>query len=449
MQPVRRADASPVMPDLKCVPEHVLLGLSGGADSVALLLMLLESGRCVEAVHVNHGLRGAASDGDEAFARTLCAEKRVPLRVYRANPPEAPGEAWARTVRYAFFREAMRETGADALVLAHHQDDQAETVLLHLLRGSGLRGLAGMATETELEGMRVIRPLLGVSRAELRTFLKERGQAWHEDASNRDAKYLRNALRLEVLPRLENLSPGASQRIAATAETLREDEAALEELTECFLNEHDAGRALPVKALMAQPAGLRKRVLRAWWEREGLTVSLNREQTERLARLLEGMAGQTCNLPFQWRAYRGWTYLHLLSPAPTEQAASLSAAAGATLNGVSLTLTAAENGFGDGRVSQCIPEGFLDGLILRTWLQGDWIRPFGCAGRQSLQDYFTNRHVDAPFRKRIPLLCREDEVLLAVGVGAGNVPRMKDASSGVLLRWSGFMPWRQGKDDDE
>ena len=158
---------------LQNLPQRLLVGLSGGADSVALLLLLMDAGKQITAVHVNHGLRGDASDGDEAFVRALCEKHQVPLLTYRADPPDNPGENWAREARYGFFREAMAKTGAEALVLAHHRDDQAETLLLHLLRGAGLTGLTGMSPDTTADGLRIIRPLLGYSRAELRAYLKE------------------------------------------------------------------------------------------------------------------------------------------------------------------------------------------------------------------------------------------------------------------------------------
>lgn len=431
---------------LDCLPDHVLLGLSGGADSVALLLMLLDSGKRVEAAHVHHGLRGEASDGDEAFVRALCAEKGVPLRVYHATPPAHPGEDWARRARYGFLREAMAATGAEALALAHHRDDQAETLLMHLLRGAGLNGLTGMAADATIDGLRVVRPLLTVSRKELRAFLTARGQPWREDASNGDTRYLRNALRLEILPRLEALTPGASARIAATADALREDEEALAWAARRFLIEHADGLCLPLRSLVPLPEGMRKRVLRAWWTAQE-PEPLNRRQTEALSRLTEASAGGACNLPRCWRAYRGWTHLHLLPPREDAPFAPVPAADGAALGGVTLRVTAAESDYGDGRISQRVPADFFAGLTIRPWRAGDWIRPFGAAGRQSLQDYFINRHVDAPFRRRVPLLCRGAEVLLVCGVGAGNLPRMTSASPGVTLRWSGPMPWLQGKDD--
>lgn len=417
--------------DLKALPEHVLVGLSGGADSVALLLLLLERGGRVEAVHVNHGLRGAESDADEAFVRALCEDQGVPLQVCRAEPPqgESPGEDWARRVRYGFFRQAMAACGAQALVLAHHRDDQAETLLMRLARGTGLSGLAAMAPETDMDGLRVLRPLLGVSRAALREMLVERGQAWREDASNGDPRYLRNALRLEVLPRLERLAPGASARMAGTARLLREDEEALDWLAGRFLQDHDGGRCLPLAALAALPPGLQSRVLRAWWAGEKLPP-LSRPQTEALRALLAAPAGQRCNLPGGWHGHRGWTHLHLTPPEPLPGA-----------HGVTLTALPPDGSTGDGRRSQLTPEGWLDGLTLRTWEPGDWIRPYGGPGRKSLQDYFTDRHIDAPFRRRVPLICRGSEALLVGGVGAGDIPTMKHTDQGVLLRWEGRIPW--------
>ena len=432
---------------LSGLPEHLLVGLSGGADSVALLLLLKERGGRIEAAHVNHGLRGEDSDGDEAFVRALCAELNVPLMVYRATPPEHPGEDWARQVRYGFLRQAMRETGAEALALAHHRDDQAETLLMHLMRGAGLTGLTGMAPDAALDGIRVVRPLLHVSRSELRAMLAERGQAWREDASNRDPRYLRNALRLEIMPRLEQYAPGAAARMAQTASLLREDEEALNALTEVFLRKHGGARHLALSALTQKPLGLKRRVLRLWWERQGLPP-LNRAQTDGLLTLLDASAGSRCNLPQGWHGQRGWTHLHLVPPEMEEAQEAVAARDGAVMGGVTLTLGAPDGTTGDGRRTQLVPREMLEGLTLRVWQPGDWIRPYGMAGRKSMQDYYTDRHVDAPFRHRVPLLCRGNEVLLVGGVGAGGIPTMNQ-DEGVMLRWTGPMPWLNDERKDD
>lgn len=424
------------------LPGKLLLGLSGGADSVALMHMLLAGDTLFSAVHVNHGLRGEASDGDEAFVRRLCAEKGVALYAYRADPPDNPGEGWAREARYAFFRQAMAESGADALVLAHHRDDQAETLLLHLLRGAGLNGLTGMAADTNVDGMRILRPLLGTSRDELRAYLTQLGQPWREDATNAEAKYLRNAVRLELLPLMERLAPGAARRVAETASLLREDASALDALTADFLRQH-AGRALPLGALRPLPPALRRRVLRAWWTacvRPDRERSLSAAQSEALLALTDAPTGKRCNLPGDWHGYRGWTHVHLCPPWEEMPLTEMPA-------GDSPLLTA--EGFtgetGDGLTCQAIPRAWLAECTVRSRREGDHIRPFGMGGTQSLQDYLTNRHVDAPFRERVPLLCRGSEVLLVGGVGSGSVPRTEEMNDPVLIRWREDFPWRRGQ----
>lgn len=422
------------------LPGKLLVGLSGGADSVALVHMLHAGGSQFSAVHVNHGLRGAASDEDEAFVRRLCGEMGVRLYAYRASPPENPGEGWARQARYAFFCQAMAASGAEALVLAHHRDDQAETLLLHLLRGAGLNGLTGMAADATVDGLRILRPLLGVSRAELRAYLMENGQPWREDASNADTKYLRNAVRLDLLPLMETLAPGAARRMAETASLLREDEAAFRVLTADFLRRDGDGRALPLAALQTQPTGMRRRILRAWWGQHAPPdkESLSAAQTERLLALMEDAPGAKCNLPGDWHAHRGWTHLHLVQPGVEEFIPEAPAADSPLLKAEAYCGCP-----GDGLTCQAMPRAWLAECTVRSRRRGDHISPFGMAGRQSLQDYLTNRHVDAPFRCAVPLLCRGSEVLLAGGVGAGCIPRADEMSDPVLVRWTMTFPWQR------
>lgn len=388
------------MPDM---PAQLLLGISGGADSMALMYLLRLKGCSIHAVHVNHGLRGEASDADETFVRSVCAEQQIPLTVHHLHPPEHPGENWARQERYRCFRETSARQGISVLALAHHRDDQTETLLLHLMRGAGLNGLTGMTEESSLDGLRIIRPLLLFSRQELQQALRSDGLQWREDESNQDSRYFRNALRHELLPLMERLSPGSNARIAAAAETLQADEDALQSLTEAFLNQWGQDTCLPLEPLLHQPRGLQRRILRLWWQQcagKRDERSLSREQTETLLSLLQGKACTQCNLPGAWHAYRGWTHLHLIT---------------------------------NGRqVSAVVPaEPVPDGCTVRCRQQGDWLQlP---AGRKLLQDFFIDRKIDAPFRDRIPLLCRENQVLEVAGIWPADSRRM----------WQGEMPWRK------
>lgn len=432
---------------LPVLPQRLLIGLSGGADSMALTQLLAAlPDKQLTAVHVNHGLRGDAADGDEAFVRAFCQTKGMPLLCYRAHPPLHASEGWAREVRYGFYQEAMAESGAEALVLAHHQEDQAETVLLHLMRGAGLQGLSAMRQDTVIEGMRVLRPLLGFSRGELRQVLAEAGQAWREDATNAEALYLRNALRLQVLPLLEQLQTGAVRHIAQTAMMAGEAQDTLRALASQFLTENAGETWLSLSPLIHQPKGLQQEILRLWWA-NAHPQTLDRSQTEALLHLIHQKAGSKCNLPKRWTAYRGWTHLHLLRPTASPVEGEVPAISGTVRNGVEMQVGPLHQEVGDGKGMQAIPESLLSQCVLRTRRAGDWIRPFGSEGKQSLQDYLVNQKIDAPFRGQIPLLCRGSEVLLVAGVGAGAIPAMQpNENTGLCLIWSGSMPWKREKE---
>ena len=205
--------------------EAVLVALSGGADSVALLDVLRslspELGLTLHAVHVHHGLR-PESDADAAFAGRLCADAGIAFHLERVDvkrePPWEGLEAEARRARYAAFREVARRVGAQRVATAHTADDQAETVLMRLLEGAGPRGLAGIAPVRGL----FIRPFLGARRADIEGHLRARGLAWVEDASNRDPRFLRNRIRLDVLPYLATaIEPDIVPRLARSAALVR------------------------------------------------------------------------------------------------------------------------------------------------------------------------------------------------------------------------------------
>jgi len=182
--------------------ENVLVALSGGADSTALLLSLRELGYPVRAFHLNHCLRGAESDRDEAFCRRLCEKLGVELTVERVDIAAAAGdsavEETARRIRYARLEHAAH--GAK-IAVAHNADDNLETMLFHLVRGTGAKGLTGIPP---VRG-RIIRPLIAVERSEIEAFLRERGQDFVTDSTNADTVYTRNRLRQEVVPVLREL----------------------------------------------------------------------------------------------------------------------------------------------------------------------------------------------------------------------------------------------------
>ena len=219
--------------------DRVAIAVSGGADSTALLLLVHAAntlprnalGVGLSAIHIHHGLRGEEADADQSFAQDLCDRLSIPLiarsvdtRARAAQHGETLEEA-ARALRYTIIREVIASSQANAVLTAHTLDDQAETVLMKLLRGAWLEGLSAIAPVVEVPGGRILRPLLATRRADLRAFLETRGQPWREDSSNSDESFTRNRLRHSVLPVLRQENPAVDQTLANLAELAREEEA--------------------------------------------------------------------------------------------------------------------------------------------------------------------------------------------------------------------------------
>ena len=218
--------------------ELYLVALSGGADSVALLVMLRENGYRVHAAHCNFHLRGDESDRDEAFCVSLCERLGIELhrvhfdtRTY-AELHKVSIEMAARELRYKWFEQLRADIGAAGICVAHHRDDSVETVLMNLVRGTGLRGLCGIQPRNGF----VLRPLLDVSREDIEAYLAAKGQKYVTDSTNLVDDVMRNKIRLNILPILRELNPAVSENIQRTAEHLTEAQRVLDGITELYKN---------------------------------------------------------------------------------------------------------------------------------------------------------------------------------------------------------------------
>ena len=284
---------------------HVV-ALSGGADSVALLRILCDLGYHVEAAHCNFHLRGDESDRDEQFVKILCQSLNVQLHLIHFDTAEYASlhqvsiEMAARELRYGYFRQLRDDIGAETVCVAHHRDDAVETLLMNLLRGAGIHGLTGI----RLRNGHIVRPLLGVSRQEILEYLDSIGQDYVTDSTNLQLEVLRNKVRLQLIPLLEQLSPGASDNIARSANYLSE----AEKIYNASLNTLRAqGRsamplategtqelpqcALPISFIMDSPSPLC--LLHEWLSPYGF----NRSQIDQLLACLDGESGREFTSP--------------------------------------------------------------------------------------------------------------------------------------------------------
>lgn len=390
--------------------DRVICAVSGGADSMALLwgLYLLKSKLKItlEAAHFNHGLRGEESDGDEAFVADFCADYQIPL--HRSGTVVQPGkkglEAAARDARYAFF-----QTLSDKIATAHTADDNAETVLMHLIRGTGLKGLGGIHPRRG----RVIRPMLGVTRAQVLAFLEEYHIPYREDSSNATDAFLRNRLRHHIMPLLKEENPRLAENLSAMALRLRQDEEALQELSQV-----DQPRS--VSRLRQMPPALRARALERFLKESG--VREPEAEHMALAEALVYSSKPSARARFPGNVVISRQYDDLVrvqetsAPEPVELQCP------------------GEVSFGAHRL-RCIPAeeviqrenvftlSATPPIRVRSRQPGDTITL--SAGTKSLKKLFIDRKIPADQRTLLPVLEDEEGILGVYGIGADRKRQIK------------------------
>lgn len=298
--------------------DRVLCAVSGGTDSMALLHYLWKLGCQVTAATFHHGIRPNA-EKDVRFVEGWCREREIPCVIGRGDVPEAAQAAGetveeaARRLRYAFLEETAQRVGADYIATAHNADDQAETVLLRLLRGTGLKGLGGIPPRRD----RIIRPFLSVTREEIEDYCKENNIPHREDETNTDTAYTRNFLRHEVMPLLRSRNPNLSTTLSRTAESLRQDEAYLNRQTdraaETLLVRERERISIPVQDLLTLPEPIALRLLgRMGEELTGGEVIFSHDQRRALLALARSEdPSAKLSLPFRLQGKRLYDMLTL------------------------------------------------------------------------------------------------------------------------------------------
>ncbi len=439
--------------------QRVVVGVSGGADSLALLHLFVQSreslGIVPMAVHVHHGMRGEAADADAAFVAEIAQTWGIVYRVERMDVPALARdrrftlEEAARKARYTALSKVAREVGAACLAVAHQADDQAETVLMHLLRGSGLAGLRGMLPVTVLSGSHVlndpavdliiVRPLLDVPRSEILAYCESQGLTPREDETNENVGFLRNRVRHTILPLLYEVNPRFSEQLVQTAHLLQADFDALDGQVEAAwketaVKETEGSIHLDRDRWKALPLAVQRGILRrAIWRLVGGIENLGFEHVESAVQVgLNGDPGAQAIFPggvsltvaydslrIAWSDYRlpapDWPLLAPESVSPLQglgprQSLLVTSEWTFTVEGYDGPREGAswEAILNDPWKAVIDADRFsgkeIDSLALRTRRPGDRFQPQGVPGTQKLSDFMINEKIPAAWRDRLPLL---------------------------------------------
>ena len=395
-----------------------LVALSGGADSVTLLLLLKEHGFNVHAAHCNFHLRGVESDRDEAFCVELCQELGVELhrahfdtRTY-AELHKVSIEMAARELRYRWFEQLRQDIGAAGICVAHHRDDSVETVLLNLVRGTGLRGLTGIQPRNGY----ILRPLLCISRVEIEAFLTEKGQKYVTDSTNLEADVLRNKVRLQVLPLLRELNPAVSENIQRTAENLGE----AQEVLDAVVGKYKDSNILELSEL--EKYGSSEYIVFEWLKYYGFNGNQVRQ-------ILDAECGGIVS------SAMGYDVLKDRSRLIVEKTENYPQGVRNVTSRPSKRIVVPEEGTyvldenNTFRVRKCavyvskVPHiATLDAakvrfpLTIRRVEEGDWMVPYGMKGRKLLSDLMTDLKMNV-FEKRRQLLVVDAQGVIVWAVG--------------------------------
>jgi tRNA(Ile)-lysidine synthase len=456
--------------------DRVGVAVSGGADSVALLRLLIELrpeiGIVLSVVHFNHKLRGEASEADQQFVAALARQHKLELycksgevALHAAQQRESL-ETAGREMRYAYFDCLIQEGRLNRIATAHTLDDQAETVLMRLARGAGTRGLASiypqllvgssqfsdrvrpqvasgtqrLAQPSSSEPHSIIRPLLGCRRRDLESYLKTLGQRWREDASNRDVRHARNRVRHGILPRLErDLNPAVREALAETAEIARAEEAywALEIDGLLPTAWEISGKCLRLGPLMDLPLALQRRVIRAAAESLGLRLEFR--HVEEILAVAAGVA-RSAGLADGWTVTRSRGKLRFV-PADTEICTDYEYSlpipgkievpeAGTRFEALLVSARASE-GYN--------PENFLDPaalageLLVRNWRAGDRFWPAHTKAPKKIKELLQERRLSGPERKLWPVVVNGGEVVWVRGFAVPARLRVKNGAKEALV----------------
>ncbi len=417
--------------------DRLAAAVSGGADSVALLFLLLELrnelGIVLSVVHVNHQLRGEESDGDEKFVSELARQHGLEIYIFQA--PLKPGsqiargvgsatEAVGRELRYGFFRQLVREGRIGKIATAHTLDDQAETVLLRVFRGTGVRGLAGIHPRLVFEEQKhtlgeVVRPLLGIRRAALLEFLRDRGLTWRQDSSNQNTAFLRNRVRHRLLPMISGeFGEAANEHMSELAEIARAEEEHWKQehpemISECNGgDERERTASLQLGRLLTLSLAAQRRLVRAWLEMHAANSAISFRLIDKVLELARGPAGKKLELTTGLSLQRGQRIL-LLEPsvgdADYEYALAVPGLVKVPELGCCIEARLTDmDSVSEAERSRVLDSGRLPKeILIRNWRSGDRYWPAHTAAAKKVKELLSDRHATGAEKRLWPVAVAE------------------------------------------
>jgi len=430
--------------------DGVLTALSGGADSVCLLFVLksLEEslGIHVAAFHLNHGLRGEEADRDEAYVRKICEQLQVPLKVVRedvaayAKKYSLSEEEAGRVLRYHWLEKTAEEFDCRRIATAHHKDDQTETVLMNLLRGSGLRGLGGIRPVRSLSADRmIIRPLLSASRQEIETFLIEEKISWCEDSTNRELVYARNKVRNVLIPWMrENINDRAEEHILKTAAFASQADEYFTSRAEMLLGDDSDERnescvEIDTEVFDSQPEIMKAYLVRAMVARvAGGAKDISARHVEAVSALNGPGGGTAADLPYGLRAIRGYRKITIQKAAVVQEREAVSE---------KLSCESLQTKVFSWKKDLEIPKNqytkwfdydkINDTLSVRTREPGDYFM-IGTGKKKKLHRFFIDEKIPEELRDEILLLAEGNHILWIIGYRISEYYKLSDTTRTVL-----------------
>ncbi len=415
----------------------VLVGLSGGADSVALLSILVRLGYPCIALHCNFHLRGEEADRDECFAKDFARSLGVPFykvdfdtNAY-AEDHHVSIEMAARELRYEWFERMRQQLGGQAIAVAHHRDDSVETVLMNLVRGTGIRGMTGIRPKNGF----IVRPLLCVSRNDVLAWLANQGYDYVTDSTNLSDAYIRNFIRLNVLPLLEQINPSAKITIARTAEHLSDAESMYSYVVSQARKKvvmSDGRFSIPALLSFPAPETILYELLKDYGftrlVSDDIFAALDKESGKMFYSSTHRLLKDRDCL---WIARKENTGQQVYALDIKEETSYSHVPIELSFRKIILTESF--------RIEKNKSIAYFDydklekPLSLRKWKEGDWFIPFGMSGRKKLSDYFTDHKYSRIEKERAWLLCSGDKVIWLVGERADNRFRIDKSTKYVLI----------------